>query len=58
MSLVSLYVLPNIYGVPRDTVNGLLPLIAVFNVIQGIITIKLGYFLNEAVKSRISNLGI
>ena len=58
MSLVSLYVLPNIYGVPRDTVNGLLPLIGVFNVIQGIITIKLGYFLNEAVRSRISNLGL
>jgi len=53
MSLVNLYVLPNIYNVPMDAAIGLLPLIGVFNLIQGTITIGLGYSLFEAVRFRL-----
>jgi riboflavin transporter FmnP len=53
MSLVNLYVLPNIYGVPMQATIGLLPLIGFFNLIQGAITVGMGYFLFEAVKSRL-----
>jgi len=53
MSLVNLYVLPSVYGVPMSTTMGLLPLIGVFNALQGLITIGLGYFLFEAVQVRL-----
>jgi riboflavin transporter FmnP len=53
MTLVNLYVLPNVYHVPFQATVGLLHLIAVFNAIQGAITIGLGYFLFEAVRSRL-----
>ena len=53
MTLVNLYVLPNVYRVPMEATIGLLPLIGVFNAIQGAITIGLGYFLFEAVRSRL-----
>lgn len=53
MTVVNFYVLPNFYGVPISTTIRLLPLISVFNIIQGAITVGLGYFLFEAVKSRL-----
>ena len=53
MTLVSLYVLPSVYRVPMEATIGLLPLIGAFNVVQGAITIGLGYFLFEAIKSRL-----
>jgi riboflavin transporter FmnP len=53
MTVVNLYVLPTLYNVPMTATIGLLPLIGLFNGIQGGITIGLGYFLFEAVKSRL-----
>jgi len=53
MTLVNLYVLPNLYGVPLEATYGLLPLIAVFNVAQGAITVGLGVFLDGAVRRRL-----
>lgn len=53
MSIANLYVLPNVYHLPLEVTIGLLPLIGIFNLIQGIINIGLGYFLFEAVKLRL-----
>ncbi len=53
MSVVNIYVLPNIYQVPMEATIGLLPLIGVFNVIQGLVTIGFGHFLFRAVKTRL-----
>ncbi len=53
MSVVNLYVLPNIYRVPYNVTVGLLPLIGVFNAIQGGITIGIGFFLFNAIKTRL-----
>ncbi len=53
MTVVNLYALPTLYNVPMEATIGLLPLIGVFNAVQGGITIGLGYFLFEAVKSRL-----
>jgi len=55
MTAVNLYVLPNFWHVPWDATIGLLPLIAVFNIIQGLVTIGLGHFLFGAVKTRLPN---
>ena len=55
MSVVNIYVLPNVYHVPMEATIGLLPLIGVFNVIQGLITIGFGHFLFGAVKTRLPN---
>ncbi len=55
MTGVNLYVLPNIYRVPMVAAIGLLPLIGVFNVVQGLVTIGLGHFLFQAVKTRLPN---
>ncbi|MFC1803329.1 hypothetical protein ACFL0D_05110 [Thermoproteota archaeon] len=56
MNLVNLYVLSNVYHVPNQAIVGLLQLIAVFNAIQGAINIGLGYFIFEAVRSRLPQL--
>lgn len=53
MTVVNLYVLPSVYHVPMEAAFGLLPLIGVFNLVQGAITVGLGYFLYEAVQSRL-----
>lgn len=53
MSIVNLYVLPNIYNVPMEATIGLLPLIGFFNLVQGAITVGLGRFLYQAVQSRL-----
>jgi len=53
MSVFNLVVLPNYYGMPLSVVLGLLPMIGVFNAMQGGITVLLGYFLYEAYRRRI-----
>jgi riboflavin transporter FmnP len=53
MSVVNLYVLPNVYGVPYPATRALLPLIGFFNIIQGLITITLGHFLYIATRKRL-----
>ena len=55
MTAVSLYVLPNFWHVPWNATISLLPLIATFNIIQGLVTIGLGHFLFGAVKTRLPN---
>jgi riboflavin transporter FmnP len=54
MTFTNLYVLPNLYGVPMEATIGLLPLIGAFNLVQGAVNIWLGFFLNRAVKDRLS----
>jgi len=53
MSVVNLYLLPNVYGVPYSATMGLLPLIGLFNIIQGLIAIALGHFLYVAIRKRL-----
>ena len=53
MTAVNIYILPNIYRVPMEATMGLLPLIGVFNVLQGLLTIGLGHYLFNAVKTRL-----
>jgi riboflavin transporter FmnP len=53
MSAANLIVMPNFWGVPLEVAYGLLPLLAGFNVVQGLISLGFGYFLNEAVKRRL-----
>lgn len=52
MSLWNLVVLPYYYGMPFDAVVGMLPMLAVFNGMQGTITVVVGYTLYEAYKRR------
>ena len=53
MSIVNLYVLPNVYHVPASATLNLLPVIGFFNFLQGGITIGLGLFLVRAVSKRL-----
>ena len=53
MTAVNLYVLPNAWHIPMEVTIGLLPLIGIFNVIQGLVTIGFGHFLVGAVKTRL-----
>jgi riboflavin transporter FmnP len=52
MSLANIIVLPAFYGIPESVAYGMLPLIAIFNIAQGTITVLLSIFLDEAVKKR------
>ncbi len=52
-SITNLIVLPVYYGMPYNVVVGLLPMIGVFNAIQGTITVLLGYLLYEAYVRRV-----
>ena len=54
MSGWNLVVLPRFYGVPFNAVVGMLWLLAVFNGIQGCMTILLGFLLHEAYTRRTS----
>ena len=51
--IANLIVLPTYYGMSSIVVVGLLPMIAVFNVIQGSITVLLGHLLCDAYLRRI-----
>jgi riboflavin transporter FmnP len=53
MSVLNLIVLPNYYGMPLSVVVRLLPIVGVFNAMQGGITVLLGYFLYEAYTKRV-----
>lgn len=55
MTIVNLIVLPNFYGIPWAGVLGMVPMLGVFNAMQGAISIFFGNFLNEAYKQRIQN---
>jgi riboflavin transporter FmnP len=56
MSVVNLIVYPRYYGLPYDVIVKMLPLIGVFNAIQGTVNILGGYFLYEAFVRRIPHL--
>lgn len=49
----NLIVLPNYYGAPVAAAYALIPTVIVFNIIQGSITVGLGYFLFDSVKQRL-----
>jgi riboflavin transporter FmnP len=53
MSVWNLLVLPNFYGVPFNATVGMLPLLALFNAMQGAMTVVLGYTLHEAYVRRV-----
>ncbi len=53
MSIWNLLVLPNFYGIPFNTTIGMLPLLALFNAMQGVMTVVLGYTLHEAYVKRV-----
>ena len=53
MSVWNLLVLPNFYGVPFNATIGMLPLLALFNAMQGALTVVLGYILQEAYMRRV-----
>ncbi len=53
MSAANLFVMPNFWGVPLEVAYGMLPMLAGFNVVQGLISLGFGYFLHEAVKRRL-----
>ena len=53
MSLWNLIVLPRYYGLPFSAAVGMLPLLGVFNGVQGAITASLGYLLYEAYVRRV-----
>ena len=52
MSLANLAILPPAYGIPVPVLLGLLPLIALFNILQGLITALLGLSVALAVARR------
>ena len=53
MTVWNLIVLPLYYGFPLNSVIGMLPLLGVFNGIQGIITAFLGYMIYETYTRRV-----
>jgi riboflavin transporter FmnP len=53
MSLWNIVVLPNYQSIPYDYVVGLLPMLGVFNAMQGAISALLGYTLYEAYTRRV-----
>ncbi len=53
MSLWNIVVLPNYQNIPYDYVVGLLPMLGVFNAMQGAISSLLGYTLYEAYTRRV-----
>jgi riboflavin transporter FmnP len=57
MSCWNLVVLPYYYGLPLQAAVGMLPLLAVFNGMQGAMTVILGYLLFEAYVGRASASG-
>lgn len=53
MGTANLIVLPAYYGMPYNAAVGLLPMIGIFNIIQGAMTVLLGYLLCEAYIRRV-----
>lgn len=52
MCIANIVVLPLAYSTPLEAAITMLPLLAVFNCIQGAISISLGYFIHEAIIRR------
>lgn len=52
-SISNLYVLPTFYKIPFDVAIGMLPLISVFNIVQGFINLFIGYILFISSKKRL-----
>ncbi|MBN1683088.1 hypothetical protein JW865_06010 [Candidatus Bathyarchaeota archaeon] len=55
-SITNFYVLPNYYQISLEVTLSMLPLIAVFNTLQGFINLFLGYVLFNASKKRLWGL--
>jgi len=55
MSLTNLIVLPSYYGLPYNVVINMLPLLGLFNAMQGAVTVLIGYALCEAYERRVSS---
>jgi riboflavin transporter FmnP len=53
MILFNFLVLPRYYGLPMETVVGMLPFVAVFNGMQGVLTVGLGQALHLAYSRRV-----
>jgi len=53
LSLTNLIVLPSYYGLSYNVVINMLPLLGLFNAMQGAITVLIGYALYEAYKQRV-----
>ncbi|RLD93950.1 MAG: hypothetical protein DRI93_04625 [Aquificota bacterium] len=53
MTAVNLLILPKAYGLPHRAVISLLPLIALFNTLQGILNIAISTYLYTATKRRL-----
>ncbi len=56
MLITNLIVLPNFYGIPFNEALLLSPLIGVFNLIQGFISMSAGYLIYEAIAKRAPSL--
>jgi len=52
MSLANLVVLPQYYGIPFNVAIGMLPLLGVFNAIQGAVTVGLGQLVFRGYRKR------
>jgi riboflavin transporter FmnP len=56
MIIVNLLVLPNAYGIPFDQALILSPLIGFFNVLQGLLSLIVGFLVSELLKRRVPSL--
>ncbi len=56
MSLTNLIVLPAYYGVPLSVAANMLPMLGLFNAMQGALTVSVGYALHEAYKNRVGSV--
>lgn len=54
MSFVNYVFLPLFYGLPRSIVLKIIPVVAVFNLIQSVVNVVLAYVCLESVKERLS----
>ena len=53
MTAVNLIIFPNVYGMPWPVVINLMPIVGVFNAIQGAITVLISYLIYEAYTKRV-----
>ena len=51
MTITNSWVMPNVYMIPWDVTMSMLPMIAAFNIIQGIITLVLGIIIYKRLKA-------
>jgi hypothetical protein len=52
MSLANIVILPQYYGIPFNVAIGMLPLLGVFNSMQGAVTVGLGQLVFSAYRKR------